>query len=125
MEIIHTDNAPAAIGHYSQATVSNGVVYVAGQLPIDPASGAVVEGEIEAQTAQALANVEAILTEAGSSLSQILRATVYITDLSLFARLNATYAAKLGDHKPARAVVPVSELPKGAMIEISAIAAIG
>ena len=124
MQIIYTPNAPEPLGHYAQATVHQGVVYVAGQLGINPATGQICAESIEEQAQQALANIGAILQAAGSSLERVLRMTIYVSDVSLWGPVNGIYAQALGAHKPARAVVPVKELPMGAMIEISAIAAV-
>lgn len=125
MEIktILTPNAPAPAGHYSQAVVYNGLVYVAGQLAIDPATGEKVLSSIEAQTEQALNNVAAILQAAGSDLRRVLKMTVYISDISLWGAVNTVYAKVLGEHRPARAVVPTRDLHYGFQIEIEAIAA--
>ncbi|MBA3241212.1 MAG: RidA family protein [Acidobacteria bacterium] len=126
MEIksIKTPNAPAAGGHYSQAVVHNGLVYVSGQLPINPETGERLLGPIEEQTEQVLRNVEAILRAAGSGLERVLKMTVYVSDISLWAQVNAVYERMLGAHRPARAVVPVGELHYGFQIEIEAIAAL-
>src|SRR5215211_6063440 len=125
MEItyVHTQDAPAPVGHYSQAVVYNGLVYVAGQLAIDPQTGEKRLGSIEEQTEQALKNVGAILKAAGSDLSRVLKMTVYISDIQLWGRVNETYARVLGGHRPARAVIPVGELHHGFLIEIDAVAA--
>jgi 2-iminobutanoate/2-iminopropanoate deaminase len=125
LEAVSTGDAPAPVGPYSQAIVHQGLVYASGQIPLDPRSGALVEGEIEAQTEQVLANLAAVLRAAGSGLDRVLRTTIYVTDLSLFARVNAVYARAFGgEPAPARATVQVAALPLGAQIEIDAIAAI-
>lgn len=124
IQTILTPNAPIPAGHYSQATVHNGVVYVAGQLPIEPGTGNKVLGEIEEQTEQTLRNVVAILAAAGSGLAHVLKVTVYITDIDLWGRVNAVYARFFGEHRPARAVVPTRDLHHGFKIEIEAIAAV-
>jgi 2-iminobutanoate/2-iminopropanoate deaminase len=124
MQIVQTDAAPRAGGHYSQATVHNGVVYVAGQLPFIPGSDARVIGSIGEQTEQTLRNVEAILIAAGSGLDRVLQMTIYLSDISLWGEVNATYARVMGDSRPARAMVPVKELHYGYQIEIQAIAAV-
>ena len=124
LHIIQTPNAPTPAGHYSQATVHNGVVYVAGQLPIDPTTGEKLQGSIKEQTERTLRNVEAILIAAGSDLSHVLKMTVYVSDISQWGAVNAVYSRILGDHKPARAIVPVKELHYGFLIEIDAIAAV-
>ncbi len=123
IESIQTPNASAPAGHYSQAIVHNGVVYVAGQLPIDPVTGEKMHGSIEAQTERTLRNIEAILNAANSDLSRVLKMTVYVSDISQWPAVNATYARVMGDHKPARTIVPVKELHYGFLIEIDAIAA--
>lgn len=119
-----TPNAPAPGGHYSQAIIHNGLIYIAGQLPIDPATGEKKLGSIEEQTEQVLANIRAILEAAGSSLNRVLKMTVYISDIELWGKVNEIYARALGEHRPARAVVPIKELHYGFKIEIEAIAAI-
>jgi 2-iminobutanoate/2-iminopropanoate deaminase len=124
MKPIETGEAPLARGHYSQAVVHDGLVYVAGQLPIDPARPDAPPGDIRAQTRQVLDNVEAILHAAGSDLSHLLQVTVYVTDLSLWAEVNEVYGARLGLHRPARAIVPVAALHRGFQVEIQAVAAV-
>ncbi|HEX6048970.1 MAG TPA: Rid family detoxifying hydrolase [Gemmatimonadaceae bacterium] len=124
MHSVVTPNAPAAAGHYSQGIVHNGVVYVAGQLPIDPADRNTPIGTIEEQTERTLRNVEAILVAAGSGLDRVLQMTIYISDIELWGGVNAAYARVMGSHKPARAVVPVKELHYGYQIEIQAVAAV-
>ncbi|HEX7175292.1 MAG TPA: Rid family detoxifying hydrolase [Pyrinomonadaceae bacterium] len=125
MEIknILTQNAPAPGGHYSQAVVHNGLVYVAGQLAIDPRTGERKLGSIEEQTEQVLRNVAAILEAAGSDLSRVLKMTVYVADIELWAAVNTVYARVMGEHRPARAIVPTKELHYGFLVEIDAIAA--
>ena len=125
MDFVATDAAPTPAGHYSQCVVHGGLAFVAGQLPIDPATGAIPEGaDIAQQTRQTLANLRAILRAAGSDLDKVLKVTVYVPDISCWGELNAVYAEVFGDHKPARAVVPSRELNKGAMVEIEAVAAV-
>jgi 2-iminobutanoate/2-iminopropanoate deaminase len=113
---------PAPAGHYSPGITAAGLVFVSGQLPMDPAMGRVVEGGIEAQTERALRNVELVLQAAGSSLSRVVQMTIYISDGDLWGQVNAAYARVMGGHRPARAVVPVSPLHYGALIEIQAMA---
>jgi 2-iminobutanoate/2-iminopropanoate deaminase len=120
---ISTPNAPTPAGHYSQATVYNGLVFVAGQLSIDPASGAHMTGTIEEQTEIALNNVLAILQAAGSDWSRVLKMTVYVADINLWDAVNKVYGRMLGDHRPARAVIPTGALHHGFLIEIDAVAA--
>lgn len=124
MHIVSTTTAPIPAGHYSQAVVHNGCVYVAGQLPIVPGATEHRVGTIEEQTAQVFANVASILRAAGSSLDRLLQVTVYVSDMALWGRFNAAYADIMGDHRPARAVVPVNALHYGYHIEVQAIAAL-
>ena len=125
MDFISTANAPAPAGHYSQGVVHGDLVYVAGQLPLDPASGELVApDDIEAQAERTLRNVEAILVASGSGLNRVCSMTIYITDRALWPQVNAVYAKVLGNHKPARAVIPVPELRPGCLLEIQAIAAL-
>lgn len=125
MEItkIQTPNAPSPAGHYSQAVVHNGIVYVAGQLSIDPKTGERKIGTIEEQTELALSNVSEILKAANSDLSRVLKMTVYVADINLWGAVNTVYARVMGDHRPARAVIPTGELHYGFLIEIEAVAA--
>lgn len=122
-ERIRTDKAPSAIGPYSQAIAASGLVFVAGQIPIDPATGAFVEGGIEAQTERVLRNIQAILEAGGSSMDKVVKTTVFLADLSEFEAMNKVYGRFFeGGEPPARATVQVSRLPKGAGVEIDAIA---
>jgi len=124
MQAIETRDAPTAAGHYSQAIVHNGLVFVAGQLPTDPKDrNNRTVGSIEEQTERTLRNVEAILVAAGSGLDRVLQMTIYISDIELWGGVNVAYARVMGAHKPARAVVPVKDLHYGYQIEIQAIAA--
>lgn len=125
MEIkrINTQDAPQPAGHYSQATVHNGLVFVAGQLAIDPATGEKKLGSIEEQTEQALNNVHAILKAAGSDWDRVVKLNISITDINLWEAVNKTCARVLGDNRPARAVIPCGALHHGFLIEIEAIAA--
>lgn len=124
MKLISTPNAPAPAGHYSQAVVHGGVVHVAGQLGFDPRRPGHTPDSIEVQTEQALRNVANILVAAGSDLHHVLSMTIFITDLSDWGRVNAVYAQVMGDHKPARAIVPVKDLHYGFGIEIQCTAAV-
>ena len=119
---VFTDKAPAAIGPYSQAMVAGDLVFVSGQIPLDPATGEMVGGAFEDQVERVLANVELILLVAGCQRSSVVKVTVFVTDLALFGRLNEVYARFFGSHRPARAVVEVSALPRGAAVEIEAVA---
>ena len=121
MKYIHTNNAPKAVGPYSQAIVSNGFVFCSGQIGLDPKTQLLVDG-IEAQTHQVLKNVEAVLKEAGTDLSSVIKTTIFGVDMGDFAKVNEIYGQYFSDHKPARATVAVASLPKGAIIEIEAIA---
>ena len=125
MEIkrIQTPNAPAPAGHYSQATVYNGLVFVAGQLSIDPATGEHKLDSIEQQTEQALNNVHAILKAAGSDWDRVLKMNISVADINLWGAVNEVYSRILGDNRPARAVIPCGPLHYGFLIEIEAIAA--
>lgn len=124
MKPTQTDKAPIPGGHYSQAMVHNRLVYVSGQLPIDPQTGEKQTGSIEEQTRLVLHNLSAILEASGSSLSQVLKVTVYISDISLWGQVNEVYADVFGDHRPARAMVPTRDLHFGFKIEVEAVAAI-
>ena len=122
---VRTDLAPAPVGPYSQAIVHAGIVYASGQIPLDPKTGALVDGDIEAQATQVFANLRAVLEAAGSSMDRILRASIYLTDLSEFPRVNEIYARQFGDGPtPARATIGVAALPLGAAVEVDAIAAL-
>jgi 2-iminobutanoate/2-iminopropanoate deaminase len=121
--IIHTENAPKAIGPYSQATEVNGLLFISGQVPIDPATGKVVEGDIKAQTKQVMENIRAILKEAGYSFSQVVKSTCLLSDMSHFAAMNEVYGEYYKENPPARAAYAVKGLPLGVMVEIETIAA--
>lgn len=122
IESVHTDAAPQAIGPYSQAVVSGGTVFVSGQIPLDPATGALVAGDFAEQAARVLSNIDAVLAAAGCGRTSVVKATVYLTDLARFAEFNEIYAAFFGEHRPARAVVGVAALPRGAQLEVEAVA---
>ena len=124
MNKIKLPNTPEPKGHYSPAVVHNGLIFVSGQLPMNHTTGKVETGSIEAQTELALRNVEAILLEAGSDLNHILQMTVYVSEMELWDKVNEVYARILGEHKPARAIVPVKDLHFGTKIEIQATAAV-
>lgn len=125
MKPIVTSAAPAAIGPYSQAIEVNGFVYASGQLPIDPATGAFPEGGVQEQTRQSLLNVKAILEEAGLTLANVVKTTVYLADMGDFAAMNEIYSQFFSQPFPARSAVAVKALPKGALVEIEVIAARG
>ncbi|HAX47216.1 MAG TPA: reactive intermediate/imine deaminase [Nitrospina sp.] len=120
--IIQTDQAPAAIGPYSQAIRVGDFLYTSGQIALDPQSGEFLSGEIEQETERTIENISAILTAGGLSLDNVIKTTVYLTDLSHFARMNHIYEKYFSGNKPARACVQVAALPKGAKVEIEAIA---
>lgn len=121
MNLIETENAAKAVGPYSQAVCANGFVYTSGQIPLT-AEGLLVDGTIEDQTNVVFANLKGVLEAAGSSLDQVVKATVFITDMNDFAKINDVYAKHFGEHKPARSCVEVSKLPKGVNVEIEVIA---
>ena len=124
MKKIFTPNAPKPAGHYSQAIVHDNVVYISGQLPIDPVTGEMRLSSIEEQTEQALKNVAEILKAAGSDIDSVIKTTVYISDIQLWDRVNDVYSKFFGEHRPARAVVPTRNLHHGSNIEIEAIASL-
>jgi len=121
MRAIHTNEAPAAIGPYSQGIIVNNLFYSSGQIPLTP-EGKMVEGNIEAQTHQVFANLKAVLKEAGASLDTVIKTTVFIKDMNDFSKLNEVYAQYFTDHKPARSCVEVARLPKDALVEIEVVA---
>ncbi len=121
-KIINTPNAPAAIGPYSQAVEINGTLYISGQIPIDPATGKLVDGDITVQTQQVLRNIEAILHEAGFSFVEVVKSTCLLSDIANFKAMNEVYAKYYFENQPARAAFAVKELPMGALIEIETIA---
>ena len=123
-KVISTSKAPAAIGPYSQAIQVSNLVYTSGQIPIDPATGAFVEGGIKEQTRQSLSNVQAVLREAGLSMSNVVKTTVFMADMADFAAMNEVYAEFFAEPYPARSAVAVKTLPKGALVEIEVVAAI-
>lgn len=125
MKQISTQNAPAAIGPYSQAIEVNGFVYASGQLPIDPATGAFPEGGVKEQTRQSLLNVKAILEEAGLALSNVVKTIVYLADMGDFAAMNEVYSQFFAQPFPARSAIAVKALPKGALVEVEVVAARG
>jgi 2-iminobutanoate/2-iminopropanoate deaminase len=124
MDTIATEQAPKAIGPYSQAVRAGNTVYCSGQIPLDPKSNEMVTGDFAAQARRVFENLKAVLEAAGTDLRHVVRATVYLTDLAEFQTLNGIYAEYFGDHKPARSTVGVSQLPKGARVEIDVIAVV-
>ncbi|MGB9893102.1 MAG: RidA family protein [Candidatus Saccharicenans sp.] len=122
---LKTDKAPKAIGPYSQAILANGFLFISGQIPLDPVRGEIVGTTIEEQAHQVLKNIQAILEAGGSSMSQVVKATVYLADLNDFSKMNEVYAQYFPEPYPARAAVQVARLPRGAKIEIEVIALAG
>jgi 2-iminobutanoate/2-iminopropanoate deaminase len=122
MQLISTDNAPAAIGPYSQAIVAGGFVFTAGQIALDPGTMEMVGSTAAEQTEQVFHNLAAVLAAAGTSLASVVKATVYLADMADFQAMNEVYARHFGDHKPARAAVQAAALPKGALVEIDVVA---
>ncbi len=121
MNYIHTEKAPAAVGPYSQAVLAGNTLYVSGQIPFVPATMTLVSENVEEQAQQSLANIKAIIEEAGFTVESVVKCTVFLTDMNDFAAVNGVYADFFGDHKPARCAVEVSRLPKDVKIEIDAI----
>ena len=121
-QVIHTENAPAAIGPYSQAVKAGNLLFVSGQVPFVPETMEIVEGDVKAQAAQSLKNLQAILKEAGADFSNVVKTTVFIKDMNEFAQINEVYAEYFGENKPARACVEVARLPKDVKVEIELIA---
>ena len=124
LEFVSTAGAPKAIGPYSQAVQSNGFLFTAGQVALDPDRGELVAGGISEQTARALENLRAILDAAHSDFSQVVKTTVFLVDMADFAAMNEVYSRVFGDHRPARSTVAVAALPRGARVEIEVIAAV-
>jgi 2-iminobutanoate/2-iminopropanoate deaminase len=121
-KIVKTDFAPAAIGPYSQAVVANGFVFVSGQIPIDPATNQLIDGDIAAQTHQVIKNLQAVLTAAGTSLDGAVKTTVFLADMNDFGKMNEVYSAYFKECPPARATVQAARLPKDVRIEIDIVA---
>ncbi len=122
---IQTDHAPQAIGPYSQAIVAGNLVFTAGQIPLDPETMELVQGDIAAQTERALENLKAVLEAAGASLASVVKTTVFLKDMNDFAAMNEVYSRYFGEHRPARSAVEAARLPKDARVEIESIAVIG
>jgi 2-iminobutanoate/2-iminopropanoate deaminase len=121
---IHTAEAPAAIGPYSQGIVANGFLFTAGQIALDPATGEIVQGGVREQTARIMRNLSAVLASAGTSWSDVVKTTVYLQDMNDFPVVNEIYGEALGDARPARSTVQVAALPRGVLVEIDAVAAV-
>lgn len=124
-QIIHTDHAPAAVGPYSQAVSTGNLLFTAGQVALDPATGKLVEGDVQAQTEQVMKNLQAVLTAAGTSFDNVVKATVFLADISDFGAMNAVYGRYLPDNPPARSAFQVGALPLGALVEIEMVAIVG
>lgn len=122
LNLVHTDRAPAAIGPYSQAVVTDGWVFCSGQIPLDPDSGELLQGSVAAQTELVLSNLRAVLEAAGSSMDHVVKTTVFLSDMNTFAEMNEVYAKHFGDHRPARAAVQAAALPKFVDVEIECVA---
>lgn len=123
MKALHSDNAPKAVGPYSQAIEANGFVFASGQLPIDPATNAFVEGGVKEQTRQSLTNAQSVLKAAGLDLSHVIKTTVFLSDMADFAAMNEVYAEFFNESYPARSAIAVKTLPKNALVEVECIAA--
>ena len=122
VRIVHTENAPAAIGPYSQAAVAGNFLFTAGQIAIDPATGQIVQGDVTAQTERVMRNLAAVLETAGATWSDVVKTTVYLQDMADFPRVNDVYGRVIGDARPARSTVQVAGLPRGVLVEIDAVA---
>lgn len=122
MDTYHSPEAPQAIGPYAQAVAAGGFLYTSGQIALDPATGELVAGGFDAQARRVLANLEAVLASAGCGFADVVKATIFVTDLASFPRLNELYGEALGSHRPARSTVQVAALPKGALVEIDLVA---
>jgi len=125
LDIIHTDSAPQAIGPYSQAIRVGDFVYTTGQIALDPVSGQIVAGGIEAHTRQVLNNLKSVLEAAGSGLHRVVKTTVYMQDLAEFAAMNVVYIEFFGDHRPARTTIQIAAVPRGSRVEIECVAVVG
>lgn len=124
MKHVSTDKAPAAIGPYSQAIIANGLLFTAGQIALDPATGQLVAGGVHEQTERVMTNLDAVLAAAGATWADVVKTTVYLQDMSHFPIVNELYGKRLGEARPARSTVQVSGLPRGALVEIDAIAVV-
>jgi 2-iminobutanoate/2-iminopropanoate deaminase len=124
MKRVEITTAPAAIGPYSQALIANGLVFTAGQIPLDPASGQLIEGDVADQTKRVMTSLQAILEAAGASLQTVVKTTVFLADMNDFAAMNTVYGQFFGEHKPARSTVQAARLPRDVRVEIEAIAVV-
>ena len=123
-EVVHTDNAPAAVGPYSQAVKIGNLLFTAGQIPLDPTTMKVVEGDVTAQTEQVMKNLDAVLTAAGTNFDNVIKSTVFLQDMGDFGAMNAVYGRFAGENPPARSAVQVAALPLGVLVEIEMIASL-
>jgi len=121
---VHTDKAPAAIGPYSQAIIAGNLLFTAGQIALDPATGQIVQGDVTVQTERVMRNLTAVLESAGTSWADVVKTTVYLQDMADFPRVNEVYGRMIGDARPARSTVQVAGLPRGVLVEIDAVAVI-
>ena len=124
VRIVHTDKAPAAIGPYSQGVITGNLLFTAGQIALDPATGQILQGDVTAQTERVMRNLTAVLESAGASWSDVVKTTVYLQDMADFPRVNEVYGRMIGEARPARSTVQVSGLPRGVLVEIDAVAAL-
>ena len=122
---VQTDKAPAAIGPYSQGVIANGLLFTAGQIAIDPATGLVVAGDVVVQTDRVMANLQAVIESVGATWNDVVKTTVFLHDMADFPRVNESYAKALGSARPARSTVQVSALPRGVLVEIDAVVQVG
>jgi 2-iminobutanoate/2-iminopropanoate deaminase len=122
---VHTNEAPAAIGPYSQGVIAGNLLFTAGQIAIDPATGQVVAGDVTVQTERVLHNLAAVLASAGASWTDVVKTTVYLQDMADFPKVNEVYGRMIGDARPARSTVQVAGLPRGVLVEIDAVATVG
>lgn len=124
VEILHSDSAPAAIGPYSQAVKCGGMLFCSGQIPLDPATGEMVPGDVTVQAERVMNNIAAVLTAAGIGFDDVVKTTIFLVDMADFAAVNAVYGNRFPTHKPARSTVAVKSLPRGALLEIEVIASL-
>ena len=124
VRIVHTEKAPAAIGPYSQGVITGNLLFTAGQIALDPATGQIVQGDVSVQTERVIRNLTAVLESAGASWSDVVKTTVYLQDMADFPRVNEVYGRMIGDARPARSTVQVSGLPRGVLVEIDAVAVV-
>lgn len=124
MKHVKTDKAPAAIGAYSQGTIAGGLLFSAGQIALDPATGQLIDGDIDAQTERVMENLQEVLDAAGSSWTEVVKTTVYLHDMAHFPRVNEIYGKWIGEARPARSTVQVTALPRGALVEIDLVATV-